>query len=136
MSSVFASAVSGMNAAVTRISNAVTNMVNASSTGRLPAVEGERATSYYPTDVITLSNDTGDNHLGVRTEIVERNNPYTPMRDERSPYANEEGLVAAPNVDLTAEIVDTLMAEIAYKANASVIKAEKERQESLLDTMA
>lgn len=136
MSSVFQSAVSGMNAAITRFSNAVSNMVNVSSTGKLPSSVNERATSYYPTDVVTLSNNTADNHLGVRTQIVERENPYVVARDEDSPHANEEGLIAAPNVDLTAEIVDTMMAELAYKANAKVIAAEKRNEETLLDTLA
>ena len=136
MSSVFSTAVSGMNAAIARLSNAATNIVNVSSTGRLPATPAENATSYQPTDVITLSNDVGDNHLGVRTETVARENPYIVMRDERSPYANEDGLIAAPNVDLVEEIVDTMMAELAFKANAKVIATEKRIEESLIDTIA
>ncbi|MDX9690022.1 MAG: hypothetical protein EOM37_05135 [Proteobacteria bacterium] len=136
MSNVFATAISGMNAAMARFSNAVGNMVNVGSTGKLPSTAGERATSYYPTDVISLSNNTGDNHLGVRTQMVERNNPYTVQRDESSLYANEEGLIAAPNIDLTAEIVDTIMAELSYKANAKVIATQKGIEDSLLDTMA
>jgi flagellar basal-body rod protein FlgC len=125
-----------MNAAMTRFSNAVSNMVNVGSTGKLPSTPNERATSYYPTDVISLSNNTGDNHLGVRTQTVERANPYTVQRDETSPYANEQGLIAAPNIDLTAEVVDTMMAELTYKANAKVIAAQKRIEDSLLDTMA
>ncbi len=135
MSSLFASSISGMNAAVTRFSNAVTNIVNASSTGRLPNSSEEKATSYLPTDVITLSNDVGDNHLGVTTTIVPRDQPYIVARDETSPHANAEGLVAVPNVDITEEIVDTMMAELAYQANAKVIAAEKRNEETLINTL-
>ena len=136
MSSVYATAISGMNAATARLANAATNMVNVSSTGRLPSSPTEKATSYQPTDVLTLSNDVGDNHLGVRTEVVPRENPYTVALDANSPDANEEGLIAVPNVDLAAEIVDTIMAELAYKASANVIAAEKRNEETLLDTLA
>lgn len=134
MSSIFSSAIAGMNAAATRFSNAVTNIVNASSTGRLPNSSEEKATSYQPTDVITLSNNVGRHHLGVTTTTVLRDHPYIVARDETSPHANAEGLIAAPNVDITKEIVDTMMAELAYKANAKVIAAEKRNEETLLNT--
>ena len=136
MSNVFATAISGMNAAIARLSNAATNMVNVSSTGKLPAKDGEKATSYQPTDVITLSNDVADNTLGVRTETVARSPAYYPMRDPSSSNANDQGLVAAPNVDLTKEMVDSMLAEISYKASAKVIAVEKRNEETLLDTLA
>lgn len=135
MSNVFSIAVSGMNAAVTRFSNAVSNIVNASSTGRLPSSEGEQATSHMPTDVISLSNSVGDNVLGVRTEVVPREPAYRPAYSPNSPHANEQGLIAEPNIDIAAELVDTMMAELAYKASAKVIAAEKRNEETLLDVL-
>lgn len=135
MSDILSTAVSGMSQAKKRILNAAENIANVQSNGKLPNVPGEKATSYYPTDVITLSNNVGDNHLGVRTETVERSNPYTVAYDPDSPHANAEGLYAAPNIDLTKEIVDTIMAELAYNANAKVIEAEKRMEETLIDTL-
>jgi len=135
MSSVFSIAVSGMNAAITRFSNAVSNIVNVSSTGKLPTAAGEKATSYRPTDVVSLSNSVGDNNLGVRSQVVARDPAYNPAYDPRSPDANAEGLIAEPNVDLTKEIVDTMMAELAYKASAKVIKVEKDNEQTLIDTL-
>jgi len=136
MSSVFSIAVSGMNAAMTRFSNAVSNIVNVSSTGKLPSSSGEKATSYNPTDVISLSNSVGGNNLGVRTEVVPRDPAYRPAYDPESSNANTDGLVAEPNVDMTKEIVETMMAELAYKASASVIRTEKDVEKSLIDTIA
>jgi len=136
MSSVLTTAVSGMNAAVARILNAAKNIVNVSSTGRLPSSQGGAATSYQPTDVITLSNNVGDNQLGVRAQTVLRDPAYYPVRDPNNADANEQGLIAAPNVDLTAEIVDTIMARAVYQANAKMIAAEKRNEETLIDTMA
>ena len=72
MSEALTIAVSGLNAAVRRVVNSASNLVNASSTGRLPESKGEQATSYRPTDVVALSNSAGNNALGVRTEIKPR----------------------------------------------------------------
>lgn len=135
MSSVFSIAVSGMNAAINRFSTAVTNIVNVSSTGRLPENSTQSATSYQPMDVLSLSNSTGDNNLGVRTQEVAREPAYHPMYDPSSVHANEQGLVAEPNVDLTKEIVETKMAELAYSASARLIAAEKRNEEALLDAL-
>lgn len=135
MSDIFSTAISGMNAAKDRMMNAAENIANVQTTGQLPNEPGGRATSYYPTDVITLSNDVGDNHLGVRTDTVERPDPYSVVYDPRSTYANEDGLIAAPNIDLTREIVDNIMAELSYKANAKLISVEKSNQETLIDTL-
>lgn len=136
MSDILSTAVSGMKQATDRILNAAENIANVQSNGKLPNALGEKATSYYPTDVITLSNNVGDHHLGVRTQTVERPEPYSVVYDPNSPHANADGLIAAPNIDLTKEIVDTLMAELAYNANAKVIATEKNMQETLLDTLA
>lgn len=136
MSNVFSIAVSGMNAAIARLSNAATNIVNVSSTGQLPSAENEKATSFAPMDVVSLSNSSGDNILGVRTTLVPREPSYIVARDESSPDANEQGLIAAPNIDLTAEIVNSMFAEIAYKASAKLIAVEKRNQETLIDTLS
>jgi len=136
MSNVFATAISGMNAAIARLSNAATNIVNVSSTGKLPSAENEKATSFAPMDVVSLSNSSGDNNLGVRTTLVPRDPSYVVVRDEKSPDANEDGLIAAPNIDLTSEIVTTMMAEIAYKASAKLIAVEKQNQETLINTLS
>lgn len=129
MSSVFSSAVSGLNAAVARMSNAATNIANASTTGILPQNEGEQATSYQPTDIVNLTTDTGE----VVTEQIGRSPAYYPMYAPTSPHANEKGQIAQPNVDLASEITDLLMAEISYKANLRAIKTEQERQNIMFD---
>ena len=135
MNSVFSIAVSGMNAAIHRMSNAATNLVNISSTGKVPENAGEKATSYQPTDVISLSNSVADDKFGVRTETVPRTPAFSYAYNPDSPDANADGLIAVPNVSIEREIVDSLLAEIAYKASAKVIAAEKENQDKLLDTL-
>ncbi|MGE0109278.1 MAG: flagellar basal body rod protein FlgC [Bdellovibrionales bacterium] len=131
MSSVFSSALSGLNAAIARVANSATNIANASSRGTLPETTGESSTAFEPRDVVNLTTNTGE----VRTTTVARTPSYNPMYAPSDPDANEDGLVAEPNVDLASEMTDLLLAEIAYKANARVIKAEQERQKTTLDTL-
>lgn len=135
MSTVFSVAVSGMNAAIDRILNAANNIVNVSSTGKLPAAPGEKATSFEPQDVVTLSNNSEDLKLGVRTQLVPRDPAYTTAYDPASPDTNANGLIAAPNVDLASEIVDMMMAKNAYEASAKIISVQKGMDQTLLDAL-
>ena len=136
MSNVFSIAVSGMNAAATRVANATKNIVNVSSTGKLPSTPDEKTNAYMPTDVVTLSNSVADHNLGVDAQVVSRDPAYRPAYAPNNPDANADGLVAEPNVDLSKELVDIMMAELTYKASVKVIKAEKENQETLIDTIS
>jgi flagellar basal-body rod protein FlgC len=129
-------AVSGLNDAVLRVVNVASNVVNALSTGRLPEKSAEKATSYQPQDVVTLSDSVGDNAMGVHSTLKPREPAYVTASDPKSPHANAAGLVAAPNVDLASEMIQLKMAEIAYKANAAVIRAERKNDKELLDTLA
>lgn len=135
MSEIFSVALSGMRDSVLRIRNAVTNIVNASSTSRLPSSPQEAAVMFQPKDAVTLSQEGGNQALGVTSVLIDRDPAYRVVAGGSSPLANEEGLIAEPNVDLASEIVATKMAELTYKANAAVIKAVKENDERLLDTL-
>jgi flagellar basal-body rod protein FlgC len=136
MSEALKIAVSGLNDAVLRVVNVASNVVNALSTGHLPETPGGKATSYQPQDVVTLSDSVGDNIMGVHSTLRPREPAYAAAPAPDSPDANAAGLVAAPNVDLASELVNAKMAEIAYKANAAVIRAERKNDKELLDTLA
>ncbi len=130
MSDALRTAISGLNDSVMRITNAASNIVNASSTGRLPTNAGDQPTSFLPQDVITTSNDVG----GVNSSLKPREPAYVTAPDPTSPKANDQGLVAAPNVDIATELLASKLASITYRANAAVIKAVAEDNKKLLDT--
>ncbi len=134
MTSVFQTSVSGLNDAITRVANAASNIVNASSISALPKNSADY-TGYVPKDVITISNSVGDHNLGVHSVSVPREPAYNVVSDSNSPLANDQGLVATPNVDLTAEIVTQQIATVSYAANATVIAIEARTQKSLLDVL-
>lgn len=58
---------------------------------------------------------------------------YTAQSDPSAPFANEDGLVAAPNVDLASEFVQMATAKYSFIANAKVIQAYAETEQTLLD---
>lgn len=58
---------------------------------------------------------------------------YTAQSDPSAPFANEDGLVAAPNVDLASEFVQMAAAKYSFIANAKVIQAYAETEQTLLD---
>jgi flagellar basal-body rod protein FlgC len=82
-----------------------------------------------------LSDSVAGNNLGVRSALRERDPAYVLATDKNSPYANEEGLIAAPNVDMGSELLAMKMAEIAYRANAAVIKTQLNNDKRLFDAL-
>jgi flagellar basal-body rod protein FlgC len=61
---------------------------------------------------------------------------YTLAYDPSAPFANLQGMVAAPNVDPVAETVNQISAAAAFQANLSVFKAADKDLNSLLDMLA
>lgn len=134
MSDVLSIALSGLRAQNTRLSAAANNIANASTVGALPT-ENSASTVYKPLNVSYTALTTGANDgAGVMAQVNEDANGYTPVFDPSSPFANAEGLVAAPEVDLAKESVNILESKLLFKANLSVIKAQKEMMGELLDT--
>ena len=60
----------------------------------------------------------------------------TPVADPSAPYADGNGMVAAPNVDLAGEAVDQLLARYDFAFNAVVLRSYAQMMKSLLDITA
>ena len=56
--------------------------------------------------------------------------------DPSAPFANLQGMVAAPNVDPVAETVKQISASAAFRANLAVFEAADRNAKSLLDSLA
>ncbi|HUY68970.1 MAG TPA: flagellar basal body rod C-terminal domain-containing protein [Alphaproteobacteria bacterium] len=132
MSGILNIAISGLNDAVARIANAASNIVNASSTAPVPS-SGAAYGGFVPQDVVTLSQSAGGQNFGVTDTAVPRNPAYVVTPDASSPNANADGLVAAPNVDLNAELIASKVAQVTYGANADVVKVAQQMQDALLN---
>jgi flagellar basal-body rod protein FlgC len=136
MSSVLSIAISGMQAATTRLEVSARNVANARSAGTLPDAQGNYSAdaprAYIPqrVDQVDLS---GGGTQAVASNVAPS---YVPSYDPGAPYANADGQVAAPNVDLTEEAIQQLVARYTFAANARVVTAYDQMVKSLLDITA
>jgi len=122
---------SGLMALDQGLSATASNIANAGTTGALPTAQSPASTVYKPLTVNYTSQADG----GVSAE-VSANQSYSPAYDPSSAYANAQGLIAAPNVDLAQEMVNLIETKISYKANVDVIKTQNEMTDELLNTIA
>ncbi len=106
---VFSTALSGLNAATSRIANSANNIANA------------RTPDFKATDAVQRSLNDG----GVIVDIRERQPSQVETADGKM-----------PNVSLEQEVVNSVVAQNDYLANIRVLKVQKELDKSLLDIQA
>ena len=128
-------ALSGLRAQQTRLAAGASNIANASTTGTVPAASpsapaSTASTVYKPLNVNLTSLASG----GVRADVVADPSGYSLIYDPSSPYANPQGMIAAPDIDLTREIVNITEIKHSFKANLAVLKTQDEMLGALLDT--
>jgi flagellar basal-body rod protein FlgC len=133
MSSVLSIAISGMQAATRRLEVSASNVANMRSDGALPDGQGNDAPGaprpYTPLRVDQVEVAGG----GTRAVVSEVSPGHTATYDPAAPYANEDGMVATPNVDLADEMIQQLIASYTYAANARVVTSHTQTVKSLFD---
>lgn len=148
--SIFSIATSGLSAASLRVDVAASNIANVRTTGPLPASErsstsavtgGSSIAPTFPAAYVPLRVDqvdrSGGTAAGGTSATVSTVSPsYTVQSDPGAAFANQDGLVAAPNVDIANEFVQLAAAKYSFVANAKVIQAYAETTKSLLDIKA
>jgi flagellar basal-body rod protein FlgC len=117
--------ISGLQAASKKIAVAASNVANADVVGSTDANSPNQAYSAKTTQDISSAGG------GVQTVVLNRNPPFVPSFEPDSPFANSEGMVNAPNVNLDEELVTSKMAENSYKANLTALKTGLEMQDTL-----
>jgi flagellar basal-body rod protein FlgC len=148
MSSVLSIATSGMQAASTRLEVAASNTANILTTGPLPAstASGTSAAStsastsgfpqaYVPLTVVQSDASSGSGVQGTVANVVPVSPATVATPDPGAPYADQNGLVAAPNLDPVDLMVQTAIAKYAFSANAAVAKAGSDMTKSLLNIL-
>jgi flagellar basal-body rod protein FlgC len=127
-------AVSGMNAAALRLQISASNVANVQSNGPLP--DSANAGSYPPAYNALTVNQTampdGTTFATVTPVFPGTVKSWNPA----VPYADAQGMVAAPNVDLANEAVQQMMAGLTYAANAAVVRADNQMTSALLNVLA
>jgi flagellar basal-body rod protein FlgC len=133
MSAILPIPVSGLAAAVRRIDAAASNIANAQSAGA-PSPDGSQGVTgaYQPVDVVQ-SPAAGGGTVATYRPVA----PATrPSYEPDSPVAGADGIVAEPNVDVTSQTTDLLMARQSYEANLKVIETANRMQDKALRIIA
>jgi flagellar basal-body rod protein FlgC len=148
--SILSIATSGLSAASLRVSVAASNIANVSTTGPLPSSGGSGTSggtgspgiaptfpaAYVPLRVDQVDQSSGSTPDGTIATVSTVSPSYTAQSDPSAPFANQDGLVAAPNVDLADQFVQLATAKYSFIANAKVIQAYSETKKTLLDITA
>jgi flagellar basal-body rod protein FlgC len=139
-------ATSGLSAASLRLDVAASNIANALTTGPLPATSGSDAPGgansssngvNLPSVYIPLQVNQADQSGGGTVATASAVSPgFVAQSDPGAWFANQDGLVAAPNVDLASQFVQLLTAKYAFAANAKVVQSYANTTRSLLDITA
>jgi flagellar basal-body rod protein FlgC len=144
-------ATSGLSGASLRLNVAASNIANVLTTGPLPATGGSGASGggagtasnnsnlpavYVPLQVNQVDQSSGSTPGGTVATVSAVSPGFVPQSDPGAPFANQDGLVAAPNVDLASEFVQLLTAKYAFAANAKVVQTYYGTTKSLLDITA
>lgn len=136
MISISTIAVSGMNAATRRLEVSASNVANVSTTGALPGADGTvpagAPRAYAPLQLVQSASAGG----GTRTSVTTVTPSTIAISDPQAPFADRSGLVAAPNVDLSQEMIGQLIAGYSFAANATALKADDRMTKALLDIKA
>ena len=127
-------AVSGMTAAALRLQISASNVANVQSYGPLPdsAGAGSYPAAYDARTVNQTAMSDGATFATVAPVLPGTVKSWNPA----APYANAQGMVAAPNVDLANEAVQQIMAGLVYAANAAVVRADNQMTSALVNVFA
>jgi flagellar basal-body rod protein FlgC len=123
-----------MMAAMVRLNVSASNVANSSSSGPLPDATGSAANS--PPAYTPLRVDQVDIGGATSARATPVSPSYAPAYAPSAPYADQSGMVAAPNVDLTNEAVQQITARYAFAANAKVMQVASQMSGALLDITA
>lgn len=125
---VLSTALSGMLAAVRRVGAVAENTANAGNVSRLNPRDGDPP-AFEPVLVAQSAQPRG----GVRSELRSVDPASITVPDNASPFADTNGLVSLPNVDLGQQRIDALSAQRSFEANLKMIQVAQDMQDTLLN---
>ena len=124
------SALTGLAAATRRLEASANNIANANSVGSIPASDAaEQRDAYQPVRVEQSSAPGG----GTATSDRYVRPPYIPVFDTSSAFANSDGLVASPNVDIASEYTEQIGARQSFEANLKSVQSISDLVKKLYD---
>jgi flagellar basal-body rod protein FlgC len=132
MSSVMSIGLSAMHAAELRLQAAASNIANAQSNGRAPSGAPRPGDVYRPVSVVQREAPGG----GVSASLSARSSTFSLIADPNSPFADANGQVASPDVDLASELIDVIIAKYQFVAAVKLVQVGSDMQTTTINTLA
>lgn len=120
--SIFSISGSALMAQTQRMNVSASNLANADS---ITSTSGK---AYQAKQVIFQVDNNGEQNsiAGVKVaQVIEDPSPMNLVYEPHHPLADEKGYIQKPNVDVVAEMVNTISASRSYQANVEVINTAK-----------
>lgn len=129
----FAPTVSALSAERERMQVIASNIANARTVGK----DGQPYTRKSVIFEEVLMSQDGDGPAGVRVAgVFEDTQSEYPIRfDKAHPAADENGYVRMPNVDISRELVDMMVARRSYSANIAAFQAWRQMMRNAVSSM-
>ncbi len=133
------SSVSALKAASISLSARADNIANVRTNARVDEVSIDRSSRREPAEEVfrpTRSTFVARAHGGVDVAVEPVDPSHRVVFDPRHAKANDDGLVAAPNVNLEENLVGARQDRAMFLANLAVIRTADEMTGALLDDEA
>lgn len=137
--SVVGTATSGLQASLARLDASASNVANIRSEGSLAASRAEASgeasggpAAYQPLRV--RQSEAAEGGVSFTYEPVRPS--WQAAHDPASSFADDEGMIAVPNVDLAGEAVEQLVAKSDALANIAALRTAADVQGTLIDRLA
>lgn len=125
-------AASGLRAQRVRMNLIANNVANALTPARADGEAFRRQMAVFRAEPLSKSADP--DRFGVHVaRVIEDPSPLRTVFDPGHPYADADGYVSYPNVDLAVEMVDLVAAQRAYEANVAVIQSDRRMGQKALE---
>jgi flagellar basal-body rod protein FlgC len=133
MSSTLSIAASGLAAAFQRLQVSADNVANADSDGPTASASAADLAQYQPAYIAQQFNQVATQGGGTKAVVSNAQPGTVTAYDPTAPYADQNGDVSAPNVDIASEILQQAIASYEFAANADVINVQQQTTQALLN---
>lgn len=129
MSPVSAIAMTGLAAATRRLEASASNIANMRSNGS--PTPGEEPAVYAPLEVQLAAQAGG----GVEASLAPSVRTALLAYDPQASFADAQGYVATPDIDLSQEMINLAMASYDFAANLAVIRTADDMTKAVLERL-
>jgi len=133
MSSILSIAASGLAAAVQRLQVSANNVANADSDGPTTTASAATQAQYPAAYTAEQVDQTATADGGTATTVISAQPGTVTTYSPTAPYADQDGNVSAPNVDLSNEAIQQAIASYQFAANASAMNVYQKMMQTLLN---